>query len=325
MLKYTFITVIIGFMIDFIIGDPHSFPHPVRLIGRMISALEKITRCIFGDTKNGQLIGGAVLWIIVCALSFCVPFAVVFAAYRLNKWLYIAVSAVMSWQCVAARQLMRESMAVKKALETGGIGAARKAVSMIVGRDTDALDEDGIIRAAVETVAENASDGVIAPLFYLMLGGAPLGFLYKAVNTMDSMLGYKNERYIFFGRFAARADDVFNFIPSRISAVLLLFAAFILRLDFKNALKIYKRDRKNHSSPNAAQTESVCAGALGVRLAGDAYYFGKLYKKPTIGDSKREINSGDIKTANIMMYTAAFAFLAMCAAVISALGGSGYV
>lgn len=185
------------------------------------------------------------------------------------------------------------------------IGRARKAVSMIVGRDTGGLDEAGVTRAAVETVAENASDGVVAPLFYIMLGGATLGCLYKAANTLDSMVGYRNERYIDFGRFAAKLDDVLNFIPSRLCALLMIGAARLCRMDAKNALRVWKRDRFKHASPNSAQTEAVMAGALRVRLAGNAYYFGRLYEKPYIGDDLRPIEAGDIRRSHSLLYVTA--------------------
>ena len=175
---------------------------------------------------------------------------------------------------------------------------------MIVGRDTERLTEEGIIRAAVETVAENASDGVIAPLCYIALGGPVLGFLYKGINTMDSMVGYHNEKYEYFGRAAARLDDAANFIPSRFSALLMVGAAFVLRMDWRNGWRIFLRDRRNHKSPNSAQTEAACAGILGVRLAGDAWYFGKLVKKPYIGDDSRPVEAEDIVRANRLMYAA---------------------
>ena len=186
-------------------------------------------------------------------------------------------------------------------LKEHDLPGARYAVSMIVGRDTKNLSEQGVTKAAVETVAENTSDGVIAPLFYLMIGGAPLGFFYKAVNTMDSMVGYKNDKYLYFGRFAAKMDDLFNYIPARLSAFFMILSAFCLGMDGKGALRIYLRDRRKHASPNSAQTEAVCAGALGVQLAGDAYYFGKLYHKETIGDPVREIEAEDIVRAGRLM------------------------
>ena len=226
----------------------------------------------------------------------------------------------MCWQCLAAKSLRDESMKVYKALETGDIEASRKAVSMIVGRDTAELDFDGVRKAAVETVAENASDGVAAPAIFMAIGGGGGGFIYKAVNTMDSMVGYKNEKYINFGKAAAKADDIFNFLPSRITAVLMIVSAALLGYDWKNAFRIFKRDRLKHASPNSAQTESVCAGALGVRLAGDAWYFGKLYKKDFLGDPYRKIENEDIIRANRLMYTAVFLLMVLISAVYAVLG-----
>ena len=186
---------------------------------------------------------------------------------------------------------------------------------MIVGRDTENLTEEGVTKAAVETVAENTSDGVTAPLLFLLLGGASFGFLYKAVNTMDSMLGYKNEKYLYFGRFPAKMDDVFNYIPSRVTALFMIAAAFLTEMDAKNAWMIWRRDRRKHASPNSAQTESVCAGALRVRLAGDAVYFGKLHKKEYLGDPLRPIEPEDIRRAGRLMYVTAFLVLLVFGAI----------
>ena len=218
-----------------------------------------------------------------------VPSVILYVSYGYAFWLGVLVESFMCYQILATKSLSTESDKVRRALEEEGLPSARKAVSMIVGRDTENLTEEGVIKAAVETVAENTSDGVIAPLFYLMIGGAVLGFGYKAVNTMDSMIGYKNDTYMYFGTAAARLDDVVNFIPARLSAWLMLLASMFTGMDWKNAWRIYCRDRSNHKSPNAAQTESVMAGALRVCLAGDAWYFGKLHRKPTIGDPLREI------------------------------------
>ena len=244
---------------------------------------------------------------------------IIVAAYSINLYAGVIAEAVMTWQILATKCLRVESMRVYDALRTDGVDAGRRAVSMIVGRDTSVLDAAGVTRAAVETIAENTSDGVIAPMLYTAIGGPVLGFVYKAVNTMDSMLGYKNDKYMYFGRFAARLDDVVNFIPARISAYLMIAAAFIggRQFDGKNAYRIFKRDRFNHASPNSAQTESVCAGALRVQLAGDAVYFGKLVKKKYIGDGLREIEYEDIKCANRLMYITAFLCELLSVAVMS--------
>lgn len=301
-MKYliTVLPLILGFGLDCIVGDPYNIPHPIRLIGKIIGVLEKIIR---RNMKNLRL-GGFLLAIIVVTFSTIIPLAILFVCYKINVILGIAVETVMSCYMLAAKCLCKESMKVCRASESGDIESARKAVSMIVGRDTTVLDKDGIIRAAVETVAENASDGVTAPLFYMGLGGAVGAFLYKSVNTMDSMIGYKNEKYADIGRFAAKLDDVLNYIPSRMTALLMVASAPIFRLDAQNALRIWKRDRRKHASPNSAQTESACAGALHVRLAGDAWYFGELHKKPYIGNDDRPIEAADIRRANCLMYGA---------------------
>ena len=235
-----------------------------------------------------------------------VPGGILYLAYHISFYLGLAVESFMCYQILATKSLKVESDRVYQEIQTGDIARARKAVSMIVGRDTQNLTIEGVTKAAVETVAENTSDGVIAPLFYMVIGGALLGFGYKAVNTMDSMVGYKNEKYINFGRYAAKLDDIVNYIPARISAWLMIAAAYLDRFDGKNAKKIFLRDRYNHASPNSAQTEAVMAGALNVQLAGNAYYFGKLYEKPTIGDANREIEYEDIKHANTLLYISAF-------------------
>ena len=311
---YHIFAFIAGFVLDLLIGDPHFIPHPVRLIGSFISFLDKRLNCDAGyniSEKKLNLIKykrGMILAFTVIFATFAMSVIIIVAAYSINLYAGLIAEAVMTWQILATKCLRVESMRVYDALRTDGVDAGRRAVSMIVGRDTSVLDAAGVTRAAVETIAENTSDGVIAPMLYTAIGGPVLGFVYKAVNTMDSMLGYKNDKYMYFGRFAARLDDVVNFIPARISAYLMIAAAFIggRHFDGKNAYHIFKRDRFNHASPNSAQTESVCAGALRVQLAGDAVYFGKLVKKKYIGDGLREIEYEDIKRANRLMYITAF-------------------
>lgn len=307
-----------GFLLDCLLGDPYSLPHPIRLIGRLISALEKWVRKTF---ENHLVSGGAVLTVIVLILSTAVPLALLILCYRVNVWLGAAVESVLCYYMLAARCLRDESMKVHRAFLENDTEKARRAVSMIVGRDTKPLDKNGIIRAAVETVAENTSDGVTAPMLYMGLGGAVLGFFYKAANTMDSMIGYTNEKYLQIGKFAAKLDDVLNFIPSRLTALLMIFSAGIMRMDIKNAWKIWRRDRRKHASPNSAQTEAVCAGALDLRLAGDAYYFGELHKKPFIGDDIREIKNEDIRRANRLMYCTSVLMLIICTALRAVLWG----
>lgn len=322
---YHIFAFIAGFVLDLLIGDPHFIPHPVRLIGSLISFCDKRLNCDAGyniSEKKLNLIKykrGMLLAFTVIFATFAMSVIIIVAAYSINLYAGVIVEAVMTWQILATKCLRVESMRVYDALRTDGVDAGRRAVSMIVGRDTSVLDAAGVTRAAVETIAENTSDGVIAPMLYTAIGGPVLGFVYKAVNTMDSMLGYKNDKYMYFGRFAARLDDVVNFIPARISAYLMIAAAFIggRQFDGKNAYRIFKRDRFNHASPNSAQTESVCAGALRVQLAGDAVYFGKLVKKKYIGDGLREIEYEDIKRANRLMYITAFLCELFSVAVMS--------
>lgn len=322
---YHIFAFIAGFVLDLLIGDPHFIPHPVRLIGSLISFLDKRLNCDDGYNISEKKINlikykrGMLLAFTVIFATFAISVIIIVAAYSINLYAGVIAEAVMTWQILATKCLRVESMRVYDALRTDGVDAGRRAVSMIVGRDTSVLDAVGVTRAAVETIAENTSDGVIAPMLYTAIGGPVLGFVYKAVNTMDSMLGYKNDKYMYFGRFAARLDDVVNFIPARISAYLMIAAAFIggRQFDGKNAYRIFKRDRFNHASPNSAQTESVCAGALRVQLAGDAVYFGKLVKKKYIGDGLREIEYEDIKRANRLMYITAFLCELLSVAVMS--------
>lgn len=295
------IACVAGFGLDMIFGDPVWLYHPVRVIGKWIEILEKGLRKITGDDKNKLLVGGVVLWFAVVLASTGIPLLLLYLAGKVHPALAFGLETFWCYQLLAGKSLKVESRKVYQKLKENDLIGARKAVSMIVGRDTEQLSEEGVTKAAVETVAENTSDGVIAPLIYLLTGGAPLGFFYKAVNTMDSMVGYKNEKYLYFGRFAARMDDVFNYIPARLSALFMILSAGLNGMNEKNAWRIYRRDRKKHASPNAAQTEAVCAGALEVQLAGDAYYFGKLYPKATIGDPLRKIEAEDIIRAGRLM------------------------
>ncbi len=318
-MKLTALALVIGFVIDCFLGDPHSLPHPVVLIGKLISFLEKQLRRLFPKTPKGERAAGGVLWLLTAALSCGIPAGILWLCGMVSPWLVLAVQSVMCWQIIAPRSLRDESMNVYTALKTGSIQDARQAVSMIVGRDTAQLDEAAVARAAVETVAENTSDGVIAPLFYLFLGGPALGFLYKAVNTMDSMLGYVEPPYKNIGLIPAKLDDVFNYLPARLSALFMLLSGWILGMDVKNGWKIFRRDRYNHASPNSAQTESVCAGLLGVRLAGDASYHGVLHKKKFIGDPLREITAEDIPESCRLMYGTTILMLAACALLLAAI------
>ena len=312
MMEWSLAALIIGFGIDLIVGDPHGFPHPVVLIGKLIDVLEHGLRKVFPKTASGEKIVGALIWALVVLTSSLVPVLILWLCHGISPWLRLGIESIMCWQILATKSLRDESMKVYHALESGDIDKSRYAVSMIVGRDTAALDDAGVTRAAVETVAENTSDGVVAPLIFLAIGGAPLGFFYKAVNTMDSMLGYVEPPYKNIGLVPAKMDDAVNFIPARISALLMLVAGGILRLDVKNGWKIFCRDRFNHASPNSAQTESVCAGLLGLRLAGDAWYHGVLHKKKYIGDALREIEHEDIPRAGRLLYVTAMLALLLC-------------
>lgn len=305
------LALVLGFCIDLIFGDPHSIPHPVVLIGRLISATEKLVRKIFPKTVRGENVAGGVLWLLVVLISTAVPLGILYLGYKISPWLGLALESIMCWQILATKSLKVESMKVYTALKAGNPAEYRRAVSMIVGRDTAALDDKAVARAAVETVAENTSDGIIAPMLYLAIGGAPLGFFYKAVNTMDSMLGYVEMPYKNIGLVPAKMDDFFNFLPARLSALLMLLAGWLEGLDIRRGWRIWRRDRRNHASPNSAQTESVCAGLLGLRLAGDAYYHGVLHKKPYIGDPVREIEYEDIPRACRLLYGTAIVSLVL--------------
>ena len=289
--------LLLGFVLDLLLGDPHGWPHLVRWFGAVIAQLEKWLYPI-----SSKRLGGALLVIGTILVGAGVPAVVLYGGWRLNRWVYLALATVLVWQCLAAKSLRDESLKVYDALTTGTLADARQAVSMIVGRDTEVLDEAGVTRAAVETVAENTSDGEVAPLFWMMLLGPLGGCFYKAVNTMDSMVGYRNERYERFGTCAARLDDVMNYIPARLSALLMIAGSALCAMDAKSARRIWRRDRRNHASPNSAQTEAVMAGALNVRLAGDAQYFGVVHKKPTIGDDIRSIKAEDIRRSHRLLY-----------------------
>ena len=302
-----------GFFLDRLFGDPVWLYHPVRIIGKWISFLEKILRKFAGDQEGNEkklLIAGGILWILVILASAAVPMGILYLAEKFSPCAAFVLECFWCYQLLAARSLGKESKKVYKKLIQDDLSEARLAVSMIVGRDTENLTVEGVTKAAVETVAENTNDGVIAPLIYMLIGGPILGFVYKAVNTMDSMLGYKNEKYLYFGRVAAKMDDVAGFIPARISALLMILASCLLGMDGKNALWIWKRDQRKHASPNAAQTEAVCAGALQVQLAGDAWYFGKKHEKDTIGDPIRDIEPRDIlRSEKLMIGTEVLTFL----------------
>ncbi len=301
-MKKNVIVMLSGFCLDMLFGDPSNNVHPVCGIGFLISKTERILRNHFDKTKKEEKKAGMFLVTIVLTITLSITALLLFLMKSLGKWAVFFMETVLCWYMLAMKSLKKESMSVYAELKKGDLKSARKAVSRIVGRDTQNLTKEGVIKATVETVAENTSDGVIAPLFYMTFFGALGGVFYKTVNTMDSMIAYKNEKYIYFGRWAAILDDIVNYIPARLSAIFMCCAATLLRYDSKNSFKIWIRDKTKHTSPNSAQTEAACAGALGIQLAGDAWYFGKKYKKPFIGDKKRNIEIEDIKRANKLLY-----------------------
>ena len=311
-MKISLLALGIGFVLDLVLGDPYWLWHPIRAIGWWISVCEKLIRKLFPDTEKGLLAGGVLLVILVTGVSTALPLGILYAAGKVSPWLRLVLESIMCYQLLATKSLKTESMKVYQELVKPDLKGARYAVSMIVGRDTENLTEEGVAKAAVETVAENTSDGIIAPMLFMAIGGAVGGFFYKSVNTMDSMVGYKNDRYLYLGRCAAKFDDVLNYIPARISAWLMIFATRFVGLDTANARKIYLRDRYNHASPNSAHTEAVMAGALRVQLAGDAWYFGKLHKKKFIGDAHRPVKAEDIRTANRLLYATAIVSILLC-------------
>lgn len=302
------LAIALGFLLDSILGDDENMWHPVCGIGWLISSLEKTFRRI-PLSSFGERFFGFIMWLIVCFTSYAVPAVILGFAYRIHSGLYFVIDVILCYQVFARKCLADAGYKVMAALAIS-LQDGRKEIAKYVGRDTSEMSEKQIIKATIETIAENTTDGVIAPLFFMLIGGAPLGFLYKAVNTLDSMVGYKNAKYEHFGWFSAKADDVFNFLPARIAAMFLLVAAGMLKFDTVNARRIFQRDRFAHKSPNAGQTESICAGALHIQLGGDAKYFGKVVKKPTIGDADREIFCSDIKrTIDMMTSASVFALL----------------
>lgn len=310
------VCIAVGFILDLIFGDPYALPHPIIYIGKLISFCDK-----HFYSKKRAFFRGMLMTTLVCAVSFAVSAAVLYLCGQVSVYLAAAVETFWIFQILACRSLCTESMKVYHALKNEGIDSAREKLSYIVGRDTKSLSEEEIIAATVETVAENTTDGVTAPFVYMAIGGAPLGFLYKAVNTLDSMVGYRTERYELFGRASARLDDAANFIPSRICALLMIASCGINGLDMRGAWRIFKRDRLNHLSPNSAQTESVIAGALGIQLGGTHDYFGTPVEKPTIGDKHRVLDCEDIKTVNkVMITTAVLSAALVCAVRVCVMG-----
>ena len=302
------LSVALGFLLDLCFGDPVWLPHPVVLIGKSISRLEKFLRQKFPQTPAGETKAGVILAVCIPLCSLLLSGGILLLAYHISFWLWFVLHTFWSYQILAARCLEQESRKVYRFLAAGDLSGARTQLSYLVGRETSQLSAEEVTKACVETVAENTSDGVTAPLFYLLLGGVPLGFCYKAINTLDSMVGYRNETYEYFGKAAAKLDDFWNWLPARISAWLMMATAVLLRLDGKQALQIYLRDRRKHLSPNSAQTESVAAGAMGIQLGGTHIYFGKAVEKPTIGDVTRHAQPTDILTANKLLFGSSLLF-----------------
>ena len=295
------LSIYTGYALDLIIGDPYSFPHPVRYIGKLISIVEKQIRKITSSDK-GLKIAGFFLWFIVVWATFGIT-TLVLQLFKFNKLAYFIVNTILIYTTLATKCLKDESVKIYKVLKTGDLEKSRIQLSYIVGRDTTNLNEKEIVRATVETVAENTVDGIIAPLFYGFIGGAPLAMAYKAVNTLDSTVGYKNDKYYYLGFASAKIDDIANYIPARLGVILLPLGSLFTGFNFKDALKIGIRDRKNHKSPNCAFSEGAVAGALGIQLGGTNVYFGKEVYKPTIGDKTREIEIEDIVRTNKIMYS----------------------
>lgn len=309
------LSVCLGFLLDLCLGDPHWMPHPVVWIGKGISAMERILRRLFPKSPRGEFAAGVVLAVLIPLLSLVISGLILYLAYRISFWLWFALHTFWAYQIPASRCLAQESRKVYQALRDGDISQARQRLSYLVGRETQNLDEEELTKACVETVAENTSDGVAAPLLYLLLGGVPLGFCYKAINTLDSMVGYRNEKYEYFGKASAKLDDIANWLPARICGLLMIASAWVLKMSASGALRVFRSDRKKHLSPNSAQTESVAAGALGIQLGGAHVYFGKVVEKPTIGAALRPAQAKDILRTNRMMIVTAVLLLILFGAV----------
>ena len=314
------VPMVCGFALDTALGDPYSMPHVIRLVGKLIASSEQTIRRLLPSTPAGERAGGILLAVTVDVLSCAGMVAVLRLANAVSPKVGFVAHTFACYQLIAARQLQKEASHVQDELCRNGLEAGRVAVSMIVGRDTQELDEAGVLRAAIETVAENTSDGVVAPLLFMAVGGAPAAMLYKATNTMDSMVGYKNDRYKDFGWAAAKLDDVLNWIPARVTGAIMCVAAPAVGLSGTNAWRILQRDKRRHASPNAAYPEAACAGALGIQLAGLASYFGVLHDKPTIGDDTRSIEPADVERATRLMYATSVLALALSVAVSVTLG-----
>ncbi|OGP48746.1 MAG: cobalamin biosynthesis protein CobD [Deltaproteobacteria bacterium RBG_13_51_10] len=302
------ITLISAYLLDIILGDPQRFPHPVRLIGRFIVFLENLFWRA-NSSPLSQKISGILLALIVVGSTFMATTFLIYWAGYFSQAASFILSIFMGYFTLATRDLHVETRRVLKALEAGDLARARQELSFLVGRDTAHLSEPEVIRALVETIAENLSDGVIAPLFYLGLGGPPWAMTYKAINTLDSMVGYKKERFRHMGWASARLDDAANFIPARLSGGLVVISAFLLGKPWRDSLEILRRDRRQHQSPNSAWPEAATAGALGVQLGGLNYYGGQPSPKPFIGNRKKDLDFGDVREAWKILYLSSFGML----------------
>lgn len=307
MISLTISVMVIAYILDLIIGDPYSFPHPVRFIGNLIRFVETKIRNI-AKTKKQLKIGGFILWIVTVGTTITVT-SLILNIFMVSKILYMIISSVILYTTLSTKCLADEAKKIYEVLKMGDIEKSRKQLSYIVGRDTTSLNEQEIIRATVETVAENTVDGIIAPMMYGFIGGPVLAMSYKAINTLDSMVGYKNEKYGDLGFASAKIDDIANFIPARITPFFMMIASLLLGFNAKESIHIAIRDRKNHKSPNCAYSEGAVAGALEVQLGGTNMYFGKEVYKPTIGEKHRELEIEDIIRTNKIMYATSFVAL----------------
>ena len=294
-----FIKIWIAYVLDLIFGDPQNVVHPVQVIGKTISAGEKVLL-----RKKYKFLAGAVLNIFTVSITYTLMY-LISKSVKISVF-FMIIEIYLMYTIFSINSLAREGNRVYRILKEGDIEKARKDLSYLVSRDTETMDEKMIIRSTMETISENTVDGIVAPMFYMFLGGMPLAMAYKAINTLDSMVGYKNEKYMDFGKFSAKVDDAANFIPARITGILIVLASMILGYDYKNSLKIFIRDRKNHSSPNSAHSEASVAGALGVQFGGKVSYFGKETDKPTIGDKTKEFELEDIRKNIRIMYVTSF-------------------
>lgn len=312
--------MVVGFAGEQLVGWPRRLYHPIMAIGALISKAEKLLRAVFSKSRAGERAAGILMALTLPLISLGLTGGLLYVLYR---WSWIAgflAESAMCWSIFASGSLRDAAGEVGIALSES-LDAGRKAVAMIVGRDTERLTEEGVIKATVETVAENLSDGVIAPLVFTALGGAAGGYFYKTVNTMDSMVGYRNDRYRYFGTGAARLDDVCNFLPARLTALLMILLSGVCCLDRRGAWRVFRRDRYCHASPNSAQTESAMAGALGIQLGGDAWYFGQLHKKKTIGDSLRPVEPADIPSAILLMTVVSDVAVGLAVILLAWIGG----